>query len=266
MQKQIEQLQSDNATAKANHESEMNQLKVQFAVEKALTGAKAKNIKAVKALLDLDDAKLDKDGNVNKKIIDALEISLGSEYETIIGRQIKFINNDIYYKKGEGYYYINNDYEEMFNDSEINLTIVGIIQEEEDNNSGSFIYYDKMVQDEVRMANKNSQILIDEMNGDDNVLGINIDKEEMVGYLGGSSTPNEIEIYSDNISDKDKIINVLKEYNNSHDKIIYEDVMASNIKIVRDFISIISYNKGNYSYMKKFCEVIGNEKDDNGFF
>ena len=184
--------------------------------------------------------KVDKDGNVNKKIIDALEISLGSEYESIIGRQIKFINNDIYYKKGEGYYYINNDYEEMFNDSEINLTIVGIIQEEEDNNSGSFIYYDKMVQDEVRMANKNSQILIDEMNGDDNVLGIDIDKEEMVGYLGGSSTPNEIEIYSDNISDKDKIINVLKEYNNSHDKIVYEDVMASNIKIVRDFISIIS--------------------------
>ena len=184
--------------------------------------------------------KVDKDGNVNKKIIDALEISLGSEYESIIGRQIKFINNDIYYKKGEGHYYINNDYEEMFNDSEINLTIVGIIQEKEDNNNGSFIYYDKMVQDELMMVNKNSQILIDEVKGDGNVLGIDIDKEEMIRYLGGSSTPNEIEVYSDNISDKDKIINVLKEYNNSHDKIIYEDVMASNIKIVRDFISIIS--------------------------
>ena len=184
--------------------------------------------------------KVDKDGNVNKKIIDALEISLGSEYESIIGRQIKFINNDIYYKKGEGHYYINDDYEEMFNDSEIALTIVGIIQEKEDNNNGSFIYYDKMVQDELMMVNKNSQILIDEVKGDGNVLGIDIDKEEMIRYLGGSSTPNEIEVYSDNISDKDKIINVLKEYNNSHDKIIYEDVMASNIKIVRDFISIIS--------------------------
>ena len=184
--------------------------------------------------------KVDKDGNVNKKIIDALEISLGSEYESIIGRQIKFINNDIYYKKGEGHYYINDDYEEMFNDSEIALTIVGIIQEKEDNNNGSFIYYDKMVQDELMMVNKNSQILIDEVMGDGNVLGIDIDKEEMIRYLGGSSTPNEIEVYSDNISDKDKIINVLKEYNNSHDKIIYEDVMASNIKIVRDFISIIS--------------------------
>lgn len=64
LKKQIEDLQTENATAKANHESEMNQLKIDFAVEKALTGAKAKNIKAVKALLELDDAKLDKDGNV----------------------------------------------------------------------------------------------------------------------------------------------------------------------------------------------------------
>lgn len=64
LKKRIEDLQTENATAKATHESELNQLKIDFAVEKALTGAKAKNIKAVKALLELDDAKLDKDGNV----------------------------------------------------------------------------------------------------------------------------------------------------------------------------------------------------------
>ena len=64
LKKQIEDLQTENATAKANHESELNQLKINFAVERALTGAKAKNIKAVKALLELEDAKLDKDGNV----------------------------------------------------------------------------------------------------------------------------------------------------------------------------------------------------------
>lgn len=62
--KQIADLQAENSKVKETHESEMNQLKVDFAVEKALTGAKAKNIKAVKALLDLTDAKLDKDGTV----------------------------------------------------------------------------------------------------------------------------------------------------------------------------------------------------------
>lgn len=64
LKKQIEELQTENATAKASHESELNQLKIDFAVEKALTGAKAKNITAVKALLDLKDAKFDKEGNV----------------------------------------------------------------------------------------------------------------------------------------------------------------------------------------------------------
>lgn len=64
LKQQIADLQTENTKAKESHESEMNQLKVDFAVEKALTGAKAKNIKAVKALLDLTDAKLDKEGNV----------------------------------------------------------------------------------------------------------------------------------------------------------------------------------------------------------
>ncbi len=62
--KQIADLQAENTKVKETHESEMNRLKIDFAVEKALTGAKAKNIKAVKALLDLTDAKLDKDGVV----------------------------------------------------------------------------------------------------------------------------------------------------------------------------------------------------------
>lgn len=64
LKKQIEELQTENQTAKESHESELNRLKIDYAVEKALTGAKAKNIKAAKAMLDLTDAKLDKEGNV----------------------------------------------------------------------------------------------------------------------------------------------------------------------------------------------------------
>lgn len=62
--KQIAELQAENASAKESYESEVNQLKVDHAVEKALTGARARNVKAVKALLDLSDAKLDEEGNV----------------------------------------------------------------------------------------------------------------------------------------------------------------------------------------------------------
>lgn len=56
---QIEKLQGENTTAKENYEAEVKQLKLDGAVERALLGAKAKNIKAVRALLNLDDADLD---------------------------------------------------------------------------------------------------------------------------------------------------------------------------------------------------------------
>lgn len=64
LKKQVEKLQADNEASKSKHEAEMNALKVDFAVERALTSARAKNVKAVKALLNLTDAKLDKEGNV----------------------------------------------------------------------------------------------------------------------------------------------------------------------------------------------------------
>ena len=64
LSQQIADLQAANQTAKESYEAQMNQLKIDFAVEKALTGAKAKNVTAAKALLDLKDAKLDEDGSV----------------------------------------------------------------------------------------------------------------------------------------------------------------------------------------------------------
>lgn len=59
MKKQITELQTQNATDKANYEAQLKKLQIENAVEKALIGAKAKNIKAVKALLDLENAELD---------------------------------------------------------------------------------------------------------------------------------------------------------------------------------------------------------------
>ena len=61
---QIATLQADNAAAAKTHAEEIKRLKVDTAVELALTAAKAKNVKAVKALLELDKAELDEDGTV----------------------------------------------------------------------------------------------------------------------------------------------------------------------------------------------------------
>lgn len=56
LKKQIETLQADNKAKDEAHAKELTQLKIDAAVEKALTDGGAKNIKAVKALLDLTDA------------------------------------------------------------------------------------------------------------------------------------------------------------------------------------------------------------------
>jgi hypothetical protein len=56
---QIEQLQAENQKAAEEWQAKMAQMQLNFAIEKALTTAKAKNAKAVKALLDMEKVKLD---------------------------------------------------------------------------------------------------------------------------------------------------------------------------------------------------------------
>ena len=65
LKKQIEDLQADNKAKDEAHANEIKQLKINAAVEAALSGAKAKNSTAVKSLLkDLDKAELLEDGTI----------------------------------------------------------------------------------------------------------------------------------------------------------------------------------------------------------
>lgn len=64
LKKQIETLQQQNADQKKAHEAELNQLKLDNAIDAALMAAGAKNGKAVKALLDVTKVKLSEDGKL----------------------------------------------------------------------------------------------------------------------------------------------------------------------------------------------------------
>ena len=61
LKKQIEQLQAENNKASEEWQAKMAQLQLDFALERALTTARAKNPKAVRALLDMEKVKLDGD-------------------------------------------------------------------------------------------------------------------------------------------------------------------------------------------------------------
>lgn len=61
LKQQIEKLQADNKKAAEDWQAKVAQLRLDFAIEKALLEAKARKPKAVKALLDLSKVKLDGD-------------------------------------------------------------------------------------------------------------------------------------------------------------------------------------------------------------
>lgn len=64
LQEQITQLQEQNAQDKAAYETKLKETQINNAVERSLLTSKAKNIKAVRALLDLDNAELLEDGSI----------------------------------------------------------------------------------------------------------------------------------------------------------------------------------------------------------
>lgn len=64
LQQQISDLQQQNADQQKAHEAELNQLKLDNAIDTALTAAGAKNIKAVKPFIDTTKVKLGDDGKL----------------------------------------------------------------------------------------------------------------------------------------------------------------------------------------------------------
>lgn len=64
LEKTIKELRDANNLAATKHQEELQSQKIESAIEIALTGAKARNLTAAKALLDREGVTIDKDGNV----------------------------------------------------------------------------------------------------------------------------------------------------------------------------------------------------------
>ena len=70
---QIATLQAENQANTEKHTQEMNALKKSVAIEKGLSNAKARNIKAVLGLLDLDKIELEEDGVTLKGLSEQID-------------------------------------------------------------------------------------------------------------------------------------------------------------------------------------------------
>ena len=158
----------------------------------------------------------------------------------IVGRKIKVILNDLYYIKNGEYYITNNNYRELYDKSELELEIIGIVKAKEEADNRSYLYVSSELMDEIIKINSDSEIIKDGLKKDSNILGISADKDDTLAFLGYDALPSQINIYIANLFDKDKVIKKLDEYNQENDKLIYIDTMATAIDIVKKFIMIIS--------------------------
>ena len=186
--------------------------------------------------------KIDSNNSVDRELLNYFNIVSDISYNDIIGRKIKVILNDSYYQENNGYYYINTNNKEMYNDSLIELKIVGVVKEKESIDNNSKIIYSSELFAMIINKNMDSNIINSQKVNSYNVLGINKNKEEMLNYLGYKSRPTGVFIYVDNLNNKKIVINKLDDYNKKMgDKYLkYSDTFEDMLKIVRDFIKIIT--------------------------
>lgn len=177
------------------------------------------------------------------------------DFKNIIGKELKVVLNDQYYKEIAGRYIISNDLNELYNNEEnITLTIKGIIRGKKDNTfaemSGSGVLFNKSLMDYVIEKNSESSIVKAQQNSNNNILTMEPfatekDKTTMLTYLGAKTAPMMIQIYPKDFESKDKILKVLDNYNkgkSKEDKIIYIDqakMITSLSGNIMDAITII---------------------------
>ena len=184
--------------------------------------------------------KVDSNNNIDSRLLNYFDIDKDIEYSDIVGRKIRVVTNNQYYKKNGEYYVTNSNINDVYNSSSIILTIVGVVKERNVVDDNNYVYYNNDLLTEILNINSSSDIVNSQRNSNYNVLGMNIKKEEMLSLLGSNSLPSSISIYVNSLSDKKTVLKLLDKYNKENNKLIYVDTMSSAIDIIRQFIKIIS--------------------------
>ena len=80
LKQQIQTLQDENRAKDEAHAAEIKQMKIESATESAITAARGKNVKAIKSLLNLENAELDEDGTIKGLAEQIASLQKSDEY------------------------------------------------------------------------------------------------------------------------------------------------------------------------------------------
>ena len=197
---------------------------------------------------------LDSKNRVSEEVLKSLGYEDNVSFDDIIGKELKVVLNDDYYKELSGYFIPNTNYDELYgNENNITLKIAGILRGKEDsdfsNFSGTGILYNDSLMDYVVDKNKESSIVKAQESKNINVLTnqemTDEEKETILSYLGANKIPTSINIFPKDFDSKEEIINYLDKYNKDlkeEDKILYLDqakLITSLSGSIMDAITIV---------------------------
>jgi putative ABC transport system permease protein len=184
--------------------------------------------------------KVDINNNVDSDLLKVFNIDDDIEYSEIIDRKLRVILNDDYYVKNGDYYFINNDSSKLYENSVIELRVVGVVREKEVVDDNSYFYYSSELIDHIIETNSKSKIVNDQLKSNYNILGIDMDRDNLLSYLGYEKLPSGINIYVSNLYNKKIVLDKLDLYNDNNEKLIYIDAMNDATQILKDLINVVT--------------------------
>ena len=194
---------------------------------------------------------IDSKNRISSTILDNLGMDSSQEtvdFNSVIGKELKLVFNDDYYKSLGSFYTLNTDFESLYHSDEaLTLKVVGIARGKEEKESltsgDSGLYYREELVEYVISKNKESNVVKLQKSVDYNVLtGEKFDNSEdsvaakstLISYLGGDNVPMMISLYPVDFEAKEEIVNYLDEYNEGKElenQILYTDLgsLMSNL-------------------------------------
>lgn len=176
------------------------------------------------------------------------------KFTDIIGAEFKIISNDDYYIKTEmGSFLPGQDYAGMYaSDNSILIKIVGVVRKKQEVKIGlltpGIAYSDELSQMVIDSA-KESKIVKAQKASDKNIITMEAlkdeDKQNLLAYFGGTSTPFMVMVFPDNFEDKEAVIQYLDAYNKEKEidnQIIYTDLAGTMSELtggIMDGITIV---------------------------
>ena len=173
-----------------------------------------------------------KDNSISSGLINALGFDSDEiNFSDILNSKFKLVFNDDYYQKYGNYYINKNADEELYNNpNNLEVKVVGIIRVKEDkagamgvSSNNSVIYYTEKLQEYIIEKNKNSQVVVDQQNSNNNIFTnqpFSNEKKEneyskamYLSVLGADSLYGDRYLYPKDFDSTDKIIEYLNNYN-----------------------------------------------------